>query len=129
MSNTKAKHPVIVAIAYTCIVGGFITLFLGLILAYITLEQQNWPSSSTFEREGGLTYRVGEQSFPVKTTTESANTIEIVYFDPQAPEQHIIEQANYWWYLYLSMTGLIVLYAGLHLKREKNRDIQSLGFE
>ncbi len=128
MTDNKTKHPVISAIAYASIMGGFITLFWGLILVHITMQQQSWPSASIQEKNGNLVYLVGEETFPVQLES-SDQSLTKVHFNPEAPQEHIANPPSYWWYLYLSMAGMIVLYAGLHLKRERNRNVESLGFE
>jgi chaperone required for assembly of F1-ATPase len=132
MPPRRRNHPVISAIAIIAIIGGLLTMGRSLMLLHTALEQHSWPATSLHrDTQQNLTYRVGEQDFAV--TAEylhllSSNTA-LIFYNPESPQQILVERPNFWWPLYLSMAGLIVFYAGLHLLREKDRDMHALGFE
>jgi|GEM_PF-1711597 len=132
-TNTTPKdpqqHPIIQAIAYLVIAGGSIVLIFSLALLHTTMQKQNWPAATIARANNSLYYQVGETRYEVQPSDTINDTTRKVYFNPQQPDQFVAEIPSFWWHLYLSMAGLIVLYAGLHLRRERNRNIQSLGFE
>lgn len=132
MSARRRPHPVIIAVAVIAILGGLLTMGRSLMLLHAALEQQHWPAT-TLQRDAQqqITYRVGEHHFsltPEQLTQLNTDTTTIFY-NPETPQQIRSERPNFWWPLYLSMAGLIVFYAGLHLLREKNRKIHALSFE
>lgn len=132
MSSRRRKHPVITTIAVIAIVGGLFTMVRSLMMLHTALEQQHWPAAE-LHRDGPqqVTYRVGEQHFNLSHEQQSqlkADTA-LVFYNPESPDQMQVVRPNFWWPLYLSMAGLIVLYAGLHLLREKDRDLHALSFE
>jgi len=132
MPSLQRKHPVIRAIAIIAILGGLVTMGRSLMLLQTALEQHNWPSAS-IKRDAHqqITYRVGEQDYNVSIEARHlvSDVTPVVFYNPETPEQILIRRPNFWWPLYLSMAGLIVFYAGLHLLREKDRNLESLSFE
>lgn len=130
MTRTKPKHPAIRIIAYLSIAGGLTVLLMSLFLLNATIEKQRWPITDINHNSENLFYQVGEKRYVIHKTDLSDNhTINKVYFNPDHPEQYLMTLPSYWWHLYLCMAGLIVLYAGMHLLRERDRKVQSLGFE
>lgn len=130
MPRPKQTHATIRAIAYLAIAGGLAVLLMSLFLLSSTIEKQRWPVADIIHTEHELFYQVGEKRYVLhKTGTSEGQTINRVYFNPDHPEQYLITLPSYWWHLYLCMAGLIVLYAGMHLLRERDRKVQSLGFE
>ncbi|MBA57274.1 MAG: hypothetical protein CMK89_22735 [Pseudomonadales bacterium] len=129
MPEPKPKHPVIRFIAYLAIAGGITILLLSLFLLHATITKQGWLAADLIEVAGAHYYQVGEKRYRVKHPPQSDHPINKVYFNPEHPEQYVPSLPSYWWHLYLCMAGLIVLYAGLHLLRERDRNLQSLGFE
>jgi hypothetical protein len=130
MTQQKQKHAVIHAIAYLSIVGGLITLLWSLVLLHTSLGQQSWPTATIISIETGMYYQAGEQRYPLNREHYGAYPkTQTLFFDPDNPQYHVLNISNFWWHLYLSMAGLIVFYAGLHLRQERDRNIQSLGFE
>lgn len=126
------KHPAIRLVAWLSILGGLLTMGWSLNLLHTALEQQNWPSAQVVRgsTDNDLHYRVGERHFQIEPATDASTLpLTVVFYDPAKPDSYIFKPSNYWWPLYLSMAGLIVLYAGLHLQRERHRDVQQLGFE
>lgn len=137
MPSPPIPHPVIRTVAWLSIVGGLITMGWSLLLLHTALQQQDWPATPIVKAaDSSLHYRVGERDFRLDTgqpefatLAQEPATATVVFYDPAAPEQVVLRHPNFWWPLYLSMAGLIVFYAGLHLQREKDRNVQSLGFE
>lgn len=129
MPDSKPKHPIVRALAYLAISGGIAILLLSLFLLHATLTKQDWPAVELSKVAGTHYYQVGEKRYKLTAPIDDSSAINKVYFNPEHPEQYVFSLPSYWWHLYLCMAGLIVLYAGLHLLREQNRDIQSLGFE
>ena len=129
MPEQKPKHPVIRVIAYLAIAGGITILSLSLFLLHATLTKQDWPAAELIEVAGTHYYQVGEKRYKITQPPQIEAPINKVYFNPEHPEQYVSSLPSYWWHLYLCMAGLIVLYAGLHLLRERDRNLQSLGFE
>ena len=131
MPPIRAKHPVIRAIAFIAIIGGLLTMGRSLMLLQTALEQHNWPATELHRKDHHLTYRVGEQDFavPPEYVPLLAPDTQRIFYNPEQPNQLQVTRPNFWWPLYLSMAGLIVFYAGLHLLREKDRDLKSLSFE
>lgn len=132
MPTPEKKHPAIRAIAWLSIIGGLITMGWSLKLLHTALEQQNWPSAQVM-RDAGTSphYRVAERNFNLDNLadTTAGTQVSMVFYNPNQPEAFIVNRPNFWWPLYLSMAGLIVFYAGLHLQRDRNRSVQQLGFE
>ncbi|MEE2731672.1 MAG: hypothetical protein VYA55_12700 [Pseudomonadota bacterium] len=126
---TPKKHPVIRAIACLAILGGITILLLSLYLLQATLTKQDWAVVELSEVNGTYYYQVGEKRYTINAPLPNAAPINTVYVNPLKPEQYVAVLPSYWWHLYLCMSGLIVLYAGLHLLRERDRNLQSLGFE
>lgn len=132
MPSLPRKHPVIRAVAIIAIIGGLITMGRSLVLLQTALEQHNWPATPLRQDENQrYSYRVGEQDYSVAAEHRHQlnSSIVVVFYNPETPKQILIARPNFWWPLYLSMAGLIVFYAGLHLLREKERNIESLSFE
>lgn len=132
MPIPQKKHPAIRLVAWLSILGGLLTMGWSLKLLHTALEQQNWPSAQVVRSDSNneLHYRVGERHFQLEPAADaSALPLTVVFYDPAKPDSFILKPANLWWPLYLSMAGLIVLYAGLHLQRERHRNVQQLGFE
>jgi hypothetical protein len=131
MPSVRRKHPVIRLIAVLAIVGGLITMGNSLTHLHSALERHNWPATELHRSDQQLTYRVGEQDYvvPADVQQELAADTRWIFYDPEQPGNILLQRPNFWWPLYLSMAGLIVLYAGLHLFREKDRDLRSLSFE
>ena len=133
MPFKQKKHPAIRAIAIIAILGGLLTMGRSLMLLQKALEQQRWPSTQVYLEAGKQPrYHVGEKDYLLNASlTQELNTSDqsIVFYNPQAPHKVIFKRPNFWWPLYLSMAGLIVLYAGLHLLRERDRNVESLSFE
>lgn len=128
----RRKHPAIRAIAIIAIIGGLLTMGRSLMLLQTALERHYWPAANLHrDPHQNLTYRVGEQDFAV--TADHLHLLDsntaLIFYNPESPREILVERPNFWWPLYLSMAGLIVFYAGLHLLREKDRDMHALGFE
>ena len=132
MPSLRRKHPVVTAIAIIAILGGLLTMGRSLMLLQTALEQHSWPATPLHRNAGHpASYRVGEQDFTIAAEQQNllaADTTQIFY-NPDSPRDIVAERPNFWWPLYLSMAGLIVFYAGLHLLREKDRDMHALSFE
>ncbi|MCP5019477.1 MAG: hypothetical protein GY938_29980 [Ketobacter sp.] len=129
-TSTKTnQHPIIRAIAYLVISGGSIVLIFSLALLHSTLQKQSWPAATIARVNQSFYYQVGEKRYEIQPSVSINDSTRKVYFNPEQPDQFVVEIPSFWWHLYLSMAGLIVLYAGLHLRQERNRNIQSLGFE
>lgn len=132
MSSRRRKHPVITTIAIVAIAGGLFTMVRSLMMLHAALEQQYWPTAELHrDNPQQVTYRVGEQHFSLSNEQQSqlkADTA-LVFYNPESPQQTRVARPNFWWPLYLSMAGLIVLYAGLHLLRENDRSVHDLSFE
>lgn len=132
MPPPRRRHPVILTVAILAILGGLLTTGRSLFLLQAALEQHQWPAATLHKTaDHPPSYRVGEQEFVIPAEFSSQLTADntLVFYNPEAPQHIVAERSNFWWPLYLSMAGLIVFYAGLHLLREKNRNLQSLGFE
>ncbi len=129
MSKHSPKQIIIRTIAYLAIVGGLAILVLSLYLLHATLTKQDWPAARLQQANSTLYYQVGEKRYEIKPPHQTGNPIDQIYFNPEQPEQYVSQLPSYWWHLYLCMAGLVVLYAGLHLLRERDRDLKSLGFE
>ena len=130
MSDHKSKHPLFLIIAYLAIAGGLSVLLMSLYLLTSTIEKQRWPVTDITPAQSGLFYQVGEKRYVIqKADLRRNHAINKVYYNPDRPEQYLTALPSYWWHLYLCMAGLIVLYAGLHLLRERECNVQSLGFE
>lgn len=133
MPPKQKKHPAIRAIAIIAILGGLLTMGRSLMLLQTALEQQSWPSTQVYREAGKQArYHVGESDFylsELDVAKDPAASPNMVFYDPKAPHHVIMKRPNFWWPLYLSMAGLIVFYAGLHLLRERGRNVQSLSFE
>ena len=125
-----SKHPLIHAVSWLAIIGGLGTMLVSLFLLHGTVQQQQWTAREVVKGDDqGHYYQVGEQRYSLPHWSPADSTTNQVYVNPDKPEQHLRSIPNYWWHLYLCMSGLIVLYAGLHLRRERHRNVQSLGFE
>lgn len=129
MSKENQKHPIIRTIAYLAITGGLVVLIMSLALLHGTLQKQNWPAATVTKVDNAKYYQVGEKRYQIHPSPDINENTKKVYFDPEQPDHYIVVIPSFWWHLYLSMAGLIVLYAGLHLRQERDRNIQSLGFE
>jgi len=132
MPMPSKKHPAIRFVSWLSILGGLLTMGWSLLLLHTALEQQNWPSAQVIRSNTTqqLHYQVAEHHFQLDLVQhQSSLPVTVVFYNPAAPENFILNRPNFWWPLYLSMAGLIVFYAGLHLQRERNRNVQQLGFE
>lgn len=131
MPPTRRKQPIIRVIAIIAIAGGLLTMGRSLMLLQTALEQHNWPSAELLRMDQHISYRVGEQELAVAAEylPHLHASTRRVFYNPEQPRQILVNLPNFWWPLYLSMAGLIVFYAGLHLLREKDRDLKSLSFE
>ena len=126
------KHPIIRAIAIVAILGGLVTMGRSLMLLQTALEQNGWPVATLYkDSREHLVYRVGEQDFVLSMEHQQRlrSNASLIFYNPETPAQILLERPNFWWPLYLSMAGLIVFYAGLHLLREKDRNLEALSFE
>jgi len=131
MPPIHRKHPVIRLIAILAIAGGLLTMGRSLTVLHDALQQHNWPATELHRKDQQIVYRVGEQDFVLSAAMQQqlqADTNHLFY-NPEQPDHVVLQRPNFWWPLYLSMAGLIVFYAGLHLFREKDRDLRSLSFE
>jgi hypothetical protein len=128
MPITK-KHPIIHATAWLAILGGLGAMLVSLFLLHGTIQQQQWPAVAVISEGQRHYYQVGENRYHLPHWQADSVAVERVYVNPNNPQQHLQDLPNYWWHLYLCMAGLIVLYAGLHLRRERGRNVQSLSFE
>ena len=129
MPKTRPKNLIIRSVAYLAIGGGLAILALSLFLLHATLSKQDWPVAELSSAEATQYYQVGEKRYFLEPASIAESRASKVYFNPEQPEEYVSKLPSYWWHLYLCMAGLIVLYAGLHLLRERNRSLQSLGFE
>lgn len=129
MEKNNQKHPIIRAVAYLAISGGLVVLILSLFLLSNTMQKQNWPTATVTKVEQSLFYQVGERRYEISPADGLEPDTRKIYFNPESPDQYVATIPSFWWHLYLSMAGIIVVYAGLHLRQERNRNIQSLGFE
>lgn len=129
MPKEANKHPIIKAIAYLAIGGGLIVLLLSLVLLHGTLQKQSWQAAAVTQSEQATYYQVGEKRYHIQQPLPTDHNLKKIYYNPEQPSQYVADIPSYWWHLYLTMAGLIVFYAGLHLRQERNRNIQSLGFE
>ncbi len=131
MPTLQKKHPAIRLVAWLSILGGLITMGWSLKLLHTALQQQNWPSAQVIQEPASTPhYRVDERHFQLDLPARpDTMPVSVVFYDPEQPDRFVVNRPNFWWPLYLSMAGLIVLYAGLHLQRERHRDVQQLGFE
>jgi len=129
MNSATSKHPLIRAVSWLAIAGGMTTLLVSLFLLNSVRQQHQWPLVNVSQSGQSLYYQLDEKRYPLTVAAADPQPISKVYVNPANPNQYVSTLPSYWWHLYLCMAGLIVLYAGLHLRQERDRNIQSLGFE